>query len=304
MANTSQKENPNARVSQRKFLVVILVSILGACAALAWWMTERIDAPTAQGIEIVKDIRARELLHFWGENKTHQQHYFIYRRVGRKQEIVGWKFEYRSQNKNPQYSQKSFIGGEIVWEGHYSQSQWTLTNGLDKGTYQSSSERRDHNRLFKTGATIKFDSGILRVQQLFPGKKLNSECKIPDNYIPEGSMSLIFREVADRKTHAKFKMIFDNVPPVGSRPRFGVLEVRYLYPPKDDPSGAVLEVKHIVLSTKSTLRLILDSAGNVVSETAENMVTKPVSEKDFSRIFPLPARNLKGMLSELRKTPK
>ena len=105
-------------------------------------------------------------------------------------------------------------------------------------------------------------------------------------------MSLVFREVAIRKTHAKFRMIFDSVPPVGSRPRFGVLEVRYLNAPEDNPSGAVLEVKQIILSQTSTLRVILDSAGNIVSETAGNRVTAPVSEKDFSDFFPYDARRL------------
>ena len=154
------------------------------------------------------------------------------------------------------------------------------------------------------GASIELESGTLRVQQEFPGQKLNSESKIPDNYIPEGSMSLMFREVAKRKTHAKFKMIFDSLPPVGSRPRFGVLDVRYLHPLKNGPTGAVLEVKHVILSTESTYRVLLDSTGNVVSETTEKTVTVPVSEKDFNEAYPYDARHLMGMSLSESEQPK
>ncbi len=303
MANTSHNDNSDSRATQRKLLVLILLGILGVCVGLGWWMTKRIDTPTAQGIEIVKDIRSRKLLSFWGESKTYRQHFFIYQRVDEKLHRIGWKFEYRSQNRNPQ---EGFVGGEIEQSfGNEARSHWTLTNGLDKGTYQSHIEQREQNKLVGMGASIEFDNETLRVQQKFPGKNLNSESKIPDNYIPEGAMSLIFREVAKRKTHAKFKMIFDKLPPVGSRPRFGVLDIRYLDSPKENPNETLLlEVKQVVLSNKSTYRLVLDSLGNVVREKSGNIVTRPVSENDFFKVYPYYAKYLRGVSRSGSERPK
>lgn len=300
MTNTFQEETSNPRARQQKLLILILLSILGACIVLGWWMTRRIDAPTTQGIEIVRAVRARKLLQFPGGNKTYRQHYFIYQHAGGKPQIVGWRFRYHSRNQNPE---KGFVGGEMEWNpGSYAQSRWTLTDGLDKGSYQSRIERRKRDGLIRTGASIELNNGILYVQQILPGHKLNSECEIPDNYIPEGSVSLMLREVAERKTHAKFKMIFDSLPPVGSRPRFGILEVRYIKPPEDDSGGAELEIRQITPSRKSTYRVVLDSAGNVAREIAGNMKTIPVSEKMFSEVFPYDAEHLRNTSpSELSK---
>ncbi len=282
-----------SRTTQRKFLVLVLVGILGVCVGVAWYMTVRIDAPTHQGTEIMQDIRVRKLLSFWGEQKTYHQHYLVYQRVGGKLVLVGWRFKYRGLNSDPR---KGFVGGDISWKGGTTRSSWTLTNGLDKGTYESNFMRVVEGKYVPIMlASIELDGGNLQVQQNLKGQELSTVSEIPDNYIPEGTLSLVYREVANRKTHAKFKMIFDNLAPVGGKPRFGAVGVRYLHPPKDDPAGSVLEVKHIVLGSVATDQVVLDADGNIVGENGEGMVVAPVSAQEFAMVFPIHARSLNGL---------
>jgi hypothetical protein len=268
---------------RKNFRSIVLLAILGVCSAMAWVLAWHKSAPARNAQEILAAIRRRGIKTYWPENARHQQWFLIYR----DEKITGWEMEYHQAGSN------GAVGG-FVRQNDLSTRQvristrWRLSNNAEKGDYQSQHVAWNPPQAEVGEAKIELRDRNLQVVQNINGKRYSSSAAAPENYLPEGLMSLAIREVAQRRSHARFEMVQDAQPPAQSKgektPLFS-FELRYVG--QDSHSGgAMVEESY---DPKHTWITVLDDAGNVLQRNQGNIKCVPVPHQTVLQHFPAAA---------------
>jgi len=218
-----KSQRPKPRVIAGAMLAVLVVSV-----GIAGWISHSRQAAGVRGGEVLAEIRAVGLPHFWGEGT---REFFLMRRNG---EPVGWRAVLRKPVGD------SFRGFDVHVgaEGGFAWESWTLRNDLRAGTYVAfgpSNTAQDH--LAKTEVVLSHGQVTVSETLLAPSamvsrggrsprtgrpsrlevvERYTSRADVPDNYLPEGSLPLVARQVGQRKVDASFKIVINETPPLRS----------------------------------------------------------------------------------------
>ena len=93
--------------------------------------------------------------------------------------------------------------------------QWEISADAKTGRYVGLPGADPQDR-----TEIDLRGGRVTVRQIDPGGRAEASTTAPDNYIPEGLMTLAVRRVAARGTRAAFKMIVNSEAMENGRVRF------------------------------------------------------------------------------------
>lgn len=268
---------------RKNFRSIVLLAILGVCSAVAWVLAWHKSTPARNAREILAAIRRNGIKSYWPDNAQRQQ-WFLIHRDGK---ITGWEMEYHQAGP-------SGAGGGFERRLNNAKSQlrisarWRLNNNAEEGEYQSQRVMLSPPRADVGEAKIVLRSRNLQVVQNINGHGFSSTTATPDNYLPEGLMPLAIREVARRRSRARFEMVQDAQPPAQSQgektPLFS-FELRYAG--KDSHSGGAMVEEYY--DPKHTWITVLDDGGNVLERYQGKIKWMPVSREEILQHFPAAA---------------
>ncbi|MCD4825976.1 MAG: hypothetical protein K8S55_15400 [Phycisphaerae bacterium] len=283
---------------RRSFGSLILLAILGGSVAIAAWLANHRGEPVRQGIEILDEIRKEGLSSYWPATQEQLQWFLI-----RKGQVnVGWRVVYR--RKLP--GETSDFGGGMIFyssdgpKSRHAASKWRLTNDANKGLYTSMEgllSRPPHlraqsfTRIELLGGELKngkLPDGEIFVTQRMGQHKHDSHAGMPGNYIPEGLTQLVLRQVAQRQTHAKFKIIIDSQPPDQGRIIFFTQEMEYIGPATNHPTAVIVETRLFTPSGQAmdVQLYTIEPNGKILKRTHGNIEEVAVSQEEVVKAFP------------------
>jgi hypothetical protein len=265
---------------RKNFRSVVLLAILGVCSAVAWVMAWHKSTPARNAREILSVVRRRGLKSYWPESVRRQQ-WFLIRRG---ETIVGWEMEYHQAG--PSRAGGGFERRMKIDTGQLRLSaRWRLSNNVEDGEYQSQRVVLSPPRAEVGEAKIVFHGRNLQVYQNINGVRYSSTATAPENYLPEGAMPLVIREVARRRGRARFEMVQDESHPKllqGGRTPLFPFELRYCGEDSQTP-GAMVETSD---SRGNSWITVVDDNGAVVRRYGENLECTLVSYEEVLRHFP------------------
>ncbi len=113
---------------------------------------------------------------------------------------------------------------EGVWE------RWVLNGGASEGRYDAGEVHVVGSECRVVATTsIVLSGGRVQASQLVDGRVYQSNAEVPANYLPEGTMEMATRILANQDEPARFRMIVNSIPPQGDAPRFFTLTMRNAY---------------------------------------------------------------------------
>ena len=204
-----------SRHFRRSLLALLMAGVLAATVAAAWVLDAAAGRRRRRGAEIVAHIRSRGLEAFWPES-TRIDWYLIRGREA----PVGWRASARWRSGSG-----GFAGVALeVYSAGYGREEWALNGDATAGDYAAVSQSRRHG---PSATDIAFADGAVTVVRV-PGRRARSPA--PDNYIPEGMVDLVVRQVADRQTDALFKMVFNERENRHKAVDYGAMRIRDVGP--------------------------------------------------------------------------
>jgi hypothetical protein len=284
-----------SRTTPSRLLPLVMLLVLLAAVTAAWLLAREPGEGIANAAAIIEEIRSDGLGAYWSDEPV--LHWYIIRIGGKP---AGWRVTYREGDDD------GFQGGQVLIrrspQGGATEaiSSWWLNRDATRGVYKGRSLGRnvvsqESGRLVamrsETEARIELRDGQLNILQVFDGRPVESGAPAPPGYIPEGADDLAMALAAQRRTHALFRMIIDQIPPQGTYPIFLRLSMQYLGPPEGEPNHAVMEVTSSLRGrTLNKDTYILDRDGEVVESSYEidgRTVTETrSSEQDVLKVFP------------------
>jgi hypothetical protein len=240
-------------------MVAVLV---GAVAAAAWLVHHRTTVPTRRAEAILRDLRSRGLRAYWPQDEYAAS--FTGRGPGR--EITGQIRRLRRREEN------GFVGRTDrrmpsphfrgLWEANT--ELWRLSGDLSAGEYRSG---RDPQRA--PDIIIRLSDGQVEV---VIGKD-RASAAAPENYIPEGTMSLVARLVAAGGEPAAFSAIFNSQAIVAGEVKFSVVRMVPLSPRR-------VRMEYGLATGAETIVYDFDKEGRVAE------FTLPATGETFTRVPP------------------
>lgn len=249
---------------------------------MAWVMAWHKGAPTREAQAILAAIQGRGLLDSWSKD-TEPQRWYLVLREGK---VIGWEMEFHQAQ--PSGAAGGEVSKQVVPSGQILlTAQWKLSNDAKQGEYRSRQVALKLPRPVVVEAGIELHEGNLRVDQNINGKRFSSSGRAPENYLPEGLMTLAIREVARRKTHARFLMVRDGYPPEqpqGGQPKLHPFSLRYLG--ADEQTGGARVVFSLADGQGGEQTLILNKEGKVVRREAGKRQFVATTGQEVLRLFP------------------
>lgn len=265
---------------RNNFRSLVLLALLGVCAAAAWLMAWHKSSPSREGQDILATIRQKGIKSYWPQN-VQRREWFLIRRG---EKIVGWEMEYRQAGPDRagggfERQTNTAAGQERI------SARWKLTNNTEQGQYQSQSVKFSRMKASVTEAKIALQEGRLEVLQNNNGAHYASTTPVTENYLPEGVMSIAIHEVAKRKTQARFDMVEDESYPEesqgGQTPLYS-FELRYIG--QDTRTGGAM-VETFFRGGGSWVTVV-DDEGNVLRRFGENVEFTPATRVEVQKHFP------------------
>jgi hypothetical protein len=258
---------PRAKLNR---LAIVMVGILVASVALAWFTTKPRKNFSPDGAGIISQLIDDTIEEYWS-NADHERWFVGQRRDGNP---IGWQMRSRRQ-----ISEDEFSG--TIQAAQY-KSNWTLNTDLSEGSYLGREFDENNNTLAETRITIT-DNEVTVVRDI-SGKKRSATSRRPKNYIPEGALPMVLRLVASRGSGKTFKMVLDQNSIVGGNVNF--LNAR-VAPIEDD----IVKVK--IHGRGFTIASIyqIDSDNNIhkIEEPDLGVIYTPYKKEFVRKLFQLPS---------------
>ncbi|GAF76610.1 unnamed protein product, partial [marine sediment metagenome] len=135
--------------------------------------------------------------------------------------LVAWRSTFSLQRADGSFEGIDIVvsrraeGTTATWEW------WGLNADATKGQYRAGTVLGSTMGWWMLKDTdIGLTEGRVSARQ---GSEWESQTRAPDNYLPEGTLELVLRLVAQQRTRAQFKLILNSLPPVGQTTRFARL---------------------------------------------------------------------------------
>lgn len=234
----------SSSAARKLSLNVVMALVFATSVALAWRYAHGITAAIEQrGADILTTIRQQGLAHFYPKKGTGD--WYLRHQGGA---VLGWRLVLVIRQADGTFTGleanlSRSLRSPATFEGHW--ERWQLDNHATRGRYIAGSVRVGP-RLWelKQDTSIDLaDGAVTVVQQDAKGLARRSTGPTDENYLPEGTILLAQRLIAKRRTNAQFRLIFNELLPRGTRPRFETRTFRYLAEPSETVPGAVATVE-------------------------------------------------------------
>ena len=260
-------------------LAPVLLAILAASVAAAWWATGLHKGQSQRGAEIVAEIRDRGLGHFWPDASVH---WYV---IHRGQDRVGW--EARSVTPTGGGNYEGLTARVMIRAAESSTwEQWALSADARRGVYVAGELHLSSQGtvLGESNTTIKLADGTVEANQMIEGNYYQSRAAAPENYLPEGTSVLAMRLVAEQQDEANFRMIVNELAPSGGQPSFPMVTLDYDGPAGDGPFAGAAGVIFEGLGGSHTVYVAED--GSIAGSQVKDRRTVAVSRAELEEAFP------------------
>jgi hypothetical protein len=262
---------------RQSLLALVMLLILLAATGAAWLLVLQGQRRQAVGQNIVDEIHAQKLSHWYPEKATVQWY------VGSKgSSVVGWQAVIRN-SKGGQHEglRIEAIGSAPPRIQSRAVEKWTLDDPAASGEYRSEIQSVS---VSNAGAVIRLQDGKVSMTQLFPGLIGQAGAQVRSNYLPEGTTPLALRLVAQQKADALFSTIIDDHPNFGMAIDF--VSVRVRYDGAHQQGSASLD-KVIYSASGAEITYWLDGEGGIARiDTGEGFSWVAVTEKQITEHYP------------------
>ena len=274
---------------------------LTASVGVAWWIVR--DHPGTRGTQIISQIRDEGLGAHW---RGFKQRWFL-RQDPTTEQPNGWRCEIILAGDDG-----SFHGLNVQRDQAYTWERWKLNRSATEGTYHAGQVFSIQGRLRPRNDTeIQMDHGIVTVRQRGGLQFVESQAPTPDNYVPEGMLPLVRRVVALKKTHAKVKVILNQLPPDpnSGQPRFVDFDMRCL----PHPSKGATDIRVAAsyggqpLGEEGYATYAFDEGGTlraVYQDKHEHPSERIVKYPEIRKAFPKAGTYIRSVIDELDKIQK
>jgi len=280
-------------------LNVILAAILAGAIGAAWTLARPTPADL-RGRQILDEIRHTGLAAYWPEATTA---WYVH---SGGEGVTGWRAEAVIPGPNGTFNGLNVIAGNTslgergVWE------RWTLNADATEGSYSSGTLVQTARELrLSTDTTIALTNGQVTVSQWTEGYVVTTSAPAPKGYLPEGTMGIARRLVARHKAKARFRTVYNDLPPRGSRPAFTPLDMEFRRLDENAPKGARAAVRVVPGHPKRDLqdRYYLDAREGVIGRITRRSVEMQVAVPEVEAVFRNAARQFR-QIAERRKMPR
>jgi hypothetical protein len=266
-------------------VAVIMLGIFLLSVGIAWWISLDRERLVHEGDRIVTQIQSSKLESFW---RGGEQSYYLIRE---KQGNVGWRADFRIPREGGGFDGLLM---QVIYAGNQPQvhiRKWHLDSTATTGWYQVA---------WLEGAEPRIDliKGYL-VEHVSrnPGK-----VEVPPNFLPEGTLPLAARLVAQSKGQAFFRSVYVNesAPKEIEGPQtvnVGLTNLIYKGQEAVQEGGKTIqanavEVRLGILGKERTETLYLAPDGQTVRIDRPGQTLTPTSDPKVLRKIQQEARNL------------
>lgn len=198
---STKQENSDRK--RQKLLTPILLGVFLLSVFVSWMLVRAYSIPTERGVDTLATIQQKTLESIWG-NQPQIRLYLLEDRLGRpigcemyirKPITGGYKGERLTRNYGPTPSK--------------SRSVWTLSSQANIGQYESQISDRDGEirlslSLEEKSVTVEFsDHPFIRHPPATAPR--------PSNYIPEGALEAVLKQVASSGKKNRLRLIYDKL---------------------------------------------------------------------------------------------
>lgn len=303
-----QEHNPKPRSAT---IVVFMLAVLVVSVVVAWWISHHRQTAVRRGGEIVAEIRRDGLKKFWGEGT---REFFLVRRNGLD---VGWHAALRKPVEGGYRGLDVYMHlaspGADQWES------WTLSDDLRAGTYRAFGPSRlmkdrwarteialahGHVTVTETQFALARASRAGGVAMMREMDTFTSRAAVGENYLPEGTLPLVLRQVGEHQVTASFKIILNEMPPMPTasgewETRFGSIRAEFggqetLANPAPTRTTVVTAVRG-GFGHDSTERTYWSQDGTLQRLTAGPMEFVRVDQAELLKVFPKAIEELNAL---------
>ena len=174
-----------------------MILLLLGRGLLAWHLVARRRALKNQGVAVIKEIRTRGLAHYWGDTPFIRG-FLVTDANGNE---LGWELRVR----RPKGS--GYVGLHVTRLGsHGYQEDWEALADTSRVDYWGTSSEGGITRSL---VTISLEDNIVTVHQGQKRTGPTGQTTVPANYVLEGILPLVIRQVAAGGKPALVKLLFD-----------------------------------------------------------------------------------------------
>ena len=277
-------------VSRRGLLAIIMLMILIASVAVAYWLSSFRQKYNDTGTKIVQEIQQATLSSLWKQRPV--QRYYI---ISQDDKVVGWSAFFRVPTEKGDYQNLEIIMSihENKWLGAWEYS--LINETASEGQYLAGfAGIADGNIQLAPDTGILLKEGTVSVRQnrlLIPSQSVT-----PPNYLPEGTLPAAMQLVAKEKQRAYFKLIYNteiNRPVKGemSTTRFGLANINFRGKEKIKVGDAEVDVSVVslqrgVLGREEMQVQYLDDNGNALRIESGSQIFNIVNPEQVFEKFP------------------
>lgn len=267
-------------------IAVLMFALLALATLSAWLIVQRRSGPHMRGAELVEQMRS-EGLSAWWDRSPHSQ-WFLIRRNG---EVIGWDVRLRLPLGDGGFEGLKLRIFRAQERSGGSWEYWQLNADATSGEYLSGDLAFGEGRLVtSTNTSIVQEEGAIQTEQSSQVGPRRSKAEVPENYIPEGTLPLVRRLVAEEGAEAAFRMVFNEQLPQGSRTTFGVVRMNGRSPSEQERAqDAAYAVENVLITldgSDSGETYLLDEQGRTVGIVAERIRIDAVSAAEVAAEFP------------------
>jgi len=280
-------------------LNVILLAILVAAVGAAWLLAQPRPADL-RAEEIVAEIRRTGLAAYWPEAALT----WYVRSTGER--IAGWRGEIVVPGPDGTFHGLNVVvtGTALRTRGNW--ERWTLNADATEGTYSAGEFAQTTRGLRSTTDTkISLEDGQVTAFQRIKGYPFETRGPAPAGYLPEGTMGIARRLVARHKAKARFRMIYNAVPPPGARPVFTPVNMEFRTPDGDAPEEARMTVHVAPGAPLEDLKDLhfLDAGEDTIGRATPIFVEMQVAAEQVDALFRNAAEQFRE-IAELKNVPR
>jgi hypothetical protein len=188
-----ERTNQDPGKSRPTMVAVIMLGLFLLSVGIAWWISVDRGQYVREGEIIVAKLHNSTLESFW--HGAGQSYYLI----REKQQVIGWRADFRIPARGGGF--EGFLI-QVIRVGNRAQvhvRRWRLDSAAAEGWFQIA-------WLEGAAPRVDLDKGYL-VEDI-PGHP--DKVEVPSNFLPEGTLPLAARLVAQGKTQAFFKSVYVN----------------------------------------------------------------------------------------------
>ena len=262
-------------------LHLILLAILAAAVGAAWLLTRPTPADL-RAEQIVAEIRRAGLAAYWPEASLT----WYVRSKGER--IAGWRGVIVVPGSDGAFHGLSVTVTGTALRARGNWERWTLNADATASSYSAGEFAHTARGLRPaTDTEILLADGQVTAFQRIKGYPFKTAGPAPAGYLPKGTAGIARRLVARHKAKARFRTIYNTVPPPGARPIFTPVEMEFRTPAGDAPEGARMTVHVVPGAPLEDLKELhfLDAGEDTIGRATPTFTERQVAAEQVDVLF-------------------